>query len=167
MMNWAKRGLASAVVIFGLLSVGRAESLDLSYEAVMHVREVHAVQIFDDPQHVVGVGVFRGLAKFPDGEIAVHRYEGWFDLTRGSGTYHGYASWRFPDGSELRARYRGTVDKVSEDRFDIRATLDDLTGTMRFDGATGTGTFEGRRIEALEVGGATYLNGSLDIRTSR
>ena len=38
---------------------------------------------------------------------------------------------------------------------------------MRFAGATGSGSFEGRRIEPLEVGGATYLKGSLEIEVPR
>lgn len=157
------RCIAVVAALVCVSAVGRADSLELDYEAVMHVRETHSIQVLDDPEHLLGVAVFRGLAIFPDDEVAVHRYEGWFDLTSGSGRYHGYASWRFPDGSELRASYEGTIEKASDERFDVRATIQDVEGTMRFEDATGTGTFEGRRIEPLDLGGATFLNGSLDI----
>ena len=83
------RSVSSAMVLVAVASVGQAETLNLDYEAVMHVRAVHSVPILDDPEHVAGTGAFRGLAIFPGDEVAVHRYEGWFDLTSGSGAYHG------------------------------------------------------------------------------
>jgi hypothetical protein len=139
-----------------------AEDLTLSYEAVMHVREVNAIPVLDRVEHQVGIGRFRGLAIFPDGVI-VHRYEGWFDLTEGSGPFQGYAMWTFGDGSELRAAYDGEALQDPAGGVRVSADLRDFEGTGRFEGVTGTGGFSGQRLDTLEEGGATHVTGLLDL----
>jgi len=86
MINRAISGLFLTVIAILPAAAGQIER---NYQAVMHVREVHANPVLDDGTHVVGIGAFRGLAIFSDGEIAVHRYEDWFDMTNGSGKFHG------------------------------------------------------------------------------
>ena len=128
-----------------------------------HVASSQAEPVLDDQAHLVGVAAFRGLAIFPDAVVAVHRYDGWFDLDGGSGDYRGYALWRFDDGSEIRAEYGGTVKELAGSDFEIEATIQVTSGTGRFAGATGKGTFTGPRIEPIEVGGSTYLKGTLTL----
>ena len=106
-------------------------------------------------------GAFKGLAIFPGGEVAAHRYEGWFDLKDGSGRFFGYARWQFDDGSTIWAEYDGTVRMVTSTNFRIEAKLYDISGTGHFAGASGEGKFQGRRVESIESGGSTYLTGQL------
>ncbi|MDA4848083.1 hypothetical protein [Hoeflea poritis] len=156
--------LVIAAALF-LAAIGplRAETLTLDYQAVMHVRASNATPILDNPDHLVGIAEFRGLAIFADGEIAVHRYDGWFDLVKGSGKFHGYALWTFEDGSELRAPYSGTAEATKDGGVAVRAAFEDFSGSGRFTEATGTGEFSGRRIDAIDKGGSAYLQGMLRI----
>jgi len=141
-----------------------AGEVSLSYQAVMHVTASHAAPVLGDASHLVGTGEFRGLAIFPEREIARHRYQGWFDLTGGSGRYEGYALWRFDDGSEIRAAYYGTARSVAAADYEVQARIKDISGTGRFAGASGEGSFSGRRFDAIEDGGTTYLTGTLSLR---
>jgi hypothetical protein len=141
----------------------QAKSVNRSYQAVMHVRESHAIKVLDSADHIVGVGTFRGLALFQNGEIAVHRYEGWFDLSKGSGKFHGYALWRFEDGSEIRASYNGLAKAAGNQGFEVEARFENFSGTGRFARANFEGQFNGRRLEPISQGGSTYLKGELTI----
>ncbi|MEM6460616.1 MAG: hypothetical protein AAF724_01730 [Pseudomonadota bacterium] len=148
--------------LFVLTTVSvQAETVEHSYEAVMHVRSTHALPILDNPSHVVGIAEFRGLAIFEGGEITIHRYDGWFDITDGSGAFHGYALWSFDDGSEIRAPYSGTARAYGNDGVEVKAQFEEVSGTGRFEGASGSGDFEGRRLDAIDKGGSTYLKGTL------
>lgn len=142
-----------------------AEEVKLRYQAVMHVDKSRAAPVLDNKKHVIGIGVFRGIALFPDQEPALHRYDGWFDLNEGSGPFHGYALWTFADGATLSARYDGRVEMVEGDDAEVSATFHDFTGTGRFENVQGEGSFRGRRYEPIKNGGATHLNGSLTLRT--
>ncbi|MEX3006894.1 hypothetical protein [Hoeflea sp. TYP-13] len=157
------RILIGVLLVFGTLTAAHAATAEREYEAVMHVRSSQAMPILDDKSHIVGIAEFRGLAIFPEGEVAVHRYDGWFDLTNGTGTFHGYALWTFEDGSELRAPYSGTARSTGPDGIEVEARFEELTGTGRFEGATGSGGFSGRRLDAIDKGGSTYLKGKLSI----
>lgn len=138
--------------------------IEQAYRAVMRVRESHAMPVLDRSEHVVGIGAFEGVANFADGQVASHRYEGWFDLSDGSGRFHGYALWRFQDGSEIRAVYDGCARNLAAERFAVTARVHDVTGTGRFAGASGEGDFEGHRLEPIEQGGSTHLTGTLRLR---
>ncbi len=141
-----------------------AGDVDLHYQAVMHVAASQAGPVLGQTDHVLGTGDFRGVVILDGGELALHRYQGWFDLQNGSGRYEGYAVWHFDDGSELCARYEGAVKETTGTDFQVTAKLRDFEGTGRYAGATGEGTFAGRRLEPIEAGGTTYLKGTLHLK---
>ena len=153
----------AAVLVLLVALPAHAETLDLTYRAVMHVRESEARPVLDDPTHLIGTAKFRGLAIFGENEAVPHRYEGWFDFVKGSGPFHGYALWTFADGAELRAAYEGRAQSGSDGASVVSATLHSFTGTGRFEGVAGSGDFAGRRLEAIDVGGSTYLSGHLSL----
>ncbi len=157
------RILFTLAILCVAAGVTGAQAIERGYQAVMHERQSQAYPVLEDADHVVGVAEFRGLAIFDDGEVAVHRYVGSFDMTKGSGTFRGYALWSFEDGSTLRAPYEGTAEDLGPTDFGIKADIGGLTGTGRYEGASGSGTFAGRRLEPLGVGGSTYLKGTLSI----
>ncbi|WP_108660327.1 hypothetical protein [Acuticoccus kandeliae] len=154
--------LATLALLLGSTGLS-AETLERQYQAVMHVRKVETIPVFGASDHVVGIAAFRGLAVFDDEEVVLHRYEGQFDIRDGSGPFEGYALWRFDDGSEITATYKGEAHEVSANDFEVSATFHDLRGTGRFDGAVGGGAFSGRRIDPIDQGGSTYLRGTLTL----
>lgn len=139
-----------------------AETLTRDYTAVMHVTSMDSINVLDNPAHIVAVLTFRGLAMFEDGAIVPHRYEGWLDAVAGSGDFRGTARWTFPDGT-LTAKYEGEVGQLESDNFEFRAQIHDFVGTDAYENATGTGVFGGRRMEPIDLGGATYLEGSFTL----
>lgn len=155
-------------LIWAVLTIqgAHAETITLSYQAVMHVNASHGAPVLDQPNHIVGIAAFRGIAIFSEDEIAVHRYDGWFDLENGSGKFHGYALWRFEDGSEIKAAYEGDARRASTGDFEVEAKLHDFSGTGRFAGASGEGEFAGRRLEPVDKGGSTYLKGAFTLDLS-
>lgn len=154
-----------AALVTGVLAAAPAygASVKRSYRAVMHVRDSHATPVLDNADHVIGTGAFRGLAIFVNGEVAIHRYDGWFDLTKGSGKFHGYALWHFEDGSEIRAAYDGLASKTGGTDFEVKARFHRFEGTGRFAGVSGAGSFGGRRYEPIDKGGSTLLDGTLTL----
>ncbi len=156
----------SALLLLSMpVSAAWAEEMTLAYQAVMHAHKSRAAPVLDNKMHQIGIGQFRGIAIFQDEQIALHRYDGWFDLIEGSGPFRGYAQWTFDDGSTLSARYDGKVGMVAGDDAEVSATFHDFTGTGRFEQVQGTGGFTGRRYEAIKKGGATHLNGTLILQT--
>lgn len=156
----------TALLLLSLpVSAAWAEEMTLAYQAVMHAQKSRAAPVLDNKKHQIGIAQFRGIAIFQDEQTALHRYDGWFDLTEGSGPFEGYAQWTFADGSTLSARYDGKVGMVASDDSEVSATFHDFTGTGRFEQVQGTGGFTGRRYEALKYGGTTYLKGSLTLQT--
>lgn len=139
-----------------------AESLELTYRAVMHVVSAQTLQVLDDPRHQVGIPSFSGLALLADGKVVPHRYAGWFDVTDGKGDFRGTALWRFADG-DLTAHYEGRIETMADD-FDFSARVHNFTGTGRYAGVSGEGSFKGERYETVATGGATYLEGTLNLQ---
>ena len=139
----------------------RAEEITLDYQAVMHVRSSDSFPVLDDKSHIIGIAQFRGLAIFPGDNVVVHRYEGWFDLVRGSGKFHGHAMWTFDDGAILEAAYDGQARASEDGSISVSATFHDFTGTGRFGNVSGSGSFSGRRLDDFKHGGSTYVKGRL------
>ncbi len=153
-------GVATALALSGAAS---AKDLELDYEAVMHVRSSDSIGVLDNEAHRVGFAAFRGLAVFAEEGVTVHRYEGWFDLVNGSGPFHGYALFTFADGSTLRAAYNGTAEAIEQDGVRVEAAFTEFSGGGRFEAVSGTGSFAGRRYDAIDQGGSTYVQGTLSL----
>ena len=155
------RFFLGALLALAFGGAAAAKNITLDYQAVMHIRDVHALPVLDDDSHQVGIGAFRGVAIFADDEVASHRYDGWFDLVDGSGGFHGYALWAFPDGSTLRAAYTGRAESIEPEGVNFAANFERFSGTGFFSNVSGEGGFTGRRLDAIDAGGSTYLKGQL------
>ncbi len=130
---------------------------------MVHTTEVHALDLPGNPGHQIGTAAFRGLAIFDDGRIAHHTYAGGFDFIDGAGTFQGYASWRFEDGSSLASRYTGTAAARPGGGITFTGSHSELSGTGSYEGISGRGRFEGRRIDYLADGGDTWQRGHLEL----
>jgi hypothetical protein len=152
------------VIWLCLTGAALAGSSQLAYQAVVHLTQEHHIDVTSRERHRVGIAAFRGIAIFADGELADYRYDGTYDFQAGSGSFHGYAIWRFEDGSEIRSTYSGKAE-TSGEGITFSGAHQVLSGSGRFEEATGTGAFQGRRIDAFEDGGDTYWSGELSLQT--
>ncbi len=158
--------LGLILLFLAVMTPSRAEEITLNYQAVMHVRSSDSFPVLDDKSHIIGIAQFRGLAIFPGDNVVVHRYEGWFDLVRGSGKFHGHAMWTFDDGAILEAAYDGEAKASEDGSISVSATFHDFSGTGRFGNVSGSGSFSGRRLDDFKHGGSTYVKGRLVIETN-
>jgi hypothetical protein len=148
------------------LSEVTAGELKLAYQAVMQAGKSDAAPVLDDKKHLIGIAAFRGIAIFAGEQLALHRYDGWFDLGEGGGSFGGHAAWNFDDGSTLRAQYEGRAEAEAGDRAAVSARLFGFSGTGRFEQVSGEGSFAGQRFEKISKGGVTYLKGSLVLKVA-
>ncbi len=156
---WLARGvvlLAGA----GIVVPAPAHAQDLgTSRRVQGTAEVKTVEVGDVPGHVLGVVEFKGLSFFADGEVATHTNPATFDLTNGSGPHQGYVVHYFDDGSTSLERYRGEA-RLSADgkRTMVEGTFECVSGTGRFAGIKGEGTYRGERLGALQTGDYVYVD---------
>lgn len=87
---------------------------------------------------VVGARELVGLAFYKDGEVAT--VDAWvsFFVKEGQSQYEGYALFRFPDGSTQTASLVGCLSQTGAETGEFKF----LCGSGRFQGITGTGSFE-------------------------
>jgi hypothetical protein len=156
--------LLAGLLLATTTQAAAAETTTLDYQLVVHVTEVHSLDAPGHPGRTIGTADFRGIAIFADGRLAHHRYVGAFDFAEGgAGTFHGYASWQFEDGSRLDSRYRGDATPTPDGGIAFTGSHSDLTGTGAYAGVTGQGTFEGKRLDLLGDGGDTWQRGRLEL----
>jgi hypothetical protein len=163
----ARRRIAAAAALAAgcALAAAQASAADvsLSYQAIVHVTEVHQIPVQGRPGHAIGIAAFRGLAIFEDSRIANHWYAGHFEFEQQNGPFAGQALWVFEDGSTLRASYAGKAIAADGGGISFTGQHSAVAGTGAYDGASGSGTFEGRRVDYLQEGGDTYFSGTLDL----
>ena len=146
------------LAVFAAWSLAGAESV--KGRSVYHFVKIERIEVGDVPGHMVGVAEHRGLMSLDTGEVATHISRLTFDYTNGSGTFQGYSSVTFEDGSTkiFKAQGRTTAQPGGVSTFEASYTY--LKGTGRFDGIQGTGSFAGKRIAPLTPGasGDSYLD---------
>lgn len=88
--------------------------------------------------HKVTVGEYMGVATFADGRIAHKRFVDVSDDTASSGSFKGYSTYTFENSDSLTLSYTGGWDGNG-----ARGEYKVISGTGKFAGATGSGSFTG------------------------
>jgi hypothetical protein len=95
-----------------------------------------------------GSGTFRsqGLTILEDSKIATYVTQGAFSWGSGGAQHTGILVRKYPDGSMTTLNFSGTSRKGEGQRVQVwNGTADLVSGTGRFKGAKGHGTYEGGR----------------------
>lgn len=130
-------GAAAAVLMVTGTGAVLADGHELTFQLVVHSIDMKVVEAPDAKGHILGTGNFKGVAVFADGDIADKTFVFSFDETDGVGTGHGYSTYTFVDGSSITARFDDVSGGDSPG-----GDYEVLSGTGRFEGATGTGWYK-------------------------
>ena len=130
----------------------QAEEKTVKSQAIRHLTKMEVVKVGEG--HIIGVSERSGLAIFEDGEVATTTAQSTFDSMQGSGTHQGYAQYVFEDGSTYVAKYQGTSKSADGGKTaTFEGTFDYVSGTGRFEGIKGNGSYNGKRYLPGKDGG--------------
>ena len=106
--------------------------------------ETQWMQIGGNKEHGIGTYHSDGITFLDNGGIATFTDQGTYEWRDGTGKHRGYVIKTYPDGSTTMDRYQGT-DKSKGDLVVSEGTFTFDSGTGKFEGIKGKGTYKGTR----------------------
>ena len=165
MKRWALfLGLLFSVSFVLLPGVSSADD-KMTGRIYQHATKAETIEVGDVPGHIMGVGQHAGLIFYATGEIATTNVTFYFEYVKGKGTFTNYLVATFRDGSTQVTKGIGTATPVDGGkRTAWEGTIECISGTGRYEGFKGTGTFKGERIGDMRTGADSYVDFTLNCR---
>lgn len=145
-----KRAIAASIVALVLLVavgffVARAEAETVKQKYFSYITKMDMVPIPDVENHFSLWVERRGVGIDENGETAAYHATLTTDIISGQGgSFRGYDSASYADGSTQVSKFEGTV--TGEKLPSFKGTWEYIKGTGRFEGIKGTGSFAGKYI---------------------
>jgi hypothetical protein len=134
-----------------LVSATQAEAKTMKFRNVGHIAKAEIIEVADVEGHYIGAYERKGLAFHDKGEIAIQFCKGTFDSSGGITSYQGHSILHFQDGSTVSMKYQGESKPASGGKMRTsEATFEFTTGTGRFEGIKGKGSFSGMEPRFLK-----------------
>ena len=102
------------------------------------------IQIGGDESHGIGAYEADGLGFHENGEVSTYVSKGLYDWRHGTDQHSGYVVRTYADGSTTTSHFEGTTSSDAGTAT-WNGTVVYVSGTGRFDGIKGEGTYEGQR----------------------
>ncbi|MBY6120385.1 hypothetical protein KUV64_14720 [Mameliella alba] len=122
---------------------------------VVRIEREEVVDIPDDPGRQLGQTYYQGLF-FHEGEVAKSWAMETFERSPGGGTQKGLTINKYRDGSTTVMSFQGSktaLEQHAENGFD--GTWHFVSGTGRFEGISGGGTYEGEAFSNIAYSNVT------------
>jgi hypothetical protein len=145
-----KRAIAASIAALVLLVaigflVTRAEAETLKYKITSYVTKVEMLPVPDVENHFIGEQERRGVAIFENGETAAYHMWCTLEFISGQGgSYKGYSTLSFGDGSTSMIKFEGT--QTGEKLWSGKGTGEYIKGTGRFEGIKGNITYTNKLL---------------------
>ena len=134
-----------------LVSATQAEAKTMKFRNVGHIAKAEIIEVGDVEGHYIGAYERKGLAFQDKGEIAIQFCKGTFDSSGGISSYQGHSILHFEDGSTVSMKYQGKSKSAPGGKMRTsEATFEFTTGTGRFEGIKGKGSFSGMEPRFLK-----------------
>ena len=150
--------LLGAAAILAAPTVSLAGEEHLEFKLITRGVDVKTVNAPNIDGRMLGAGNFFGVAFFKDGRIAAKEFIDEFDYLKADGTGRGYSTYTFEDGSTITASY-----VYEEKGGKLHGDYTILSGTGRYDKATGTGGFDS--LPTKWPGGTYLFDSKFDVKT--
>ena len=142
-IRWS--GMAAMVLAIGLLAIpAQAGEMTLKGRNVQSKATSSWAQIGDDESHGIGAYEADGLGFHENGEVSTYVSKGLYDWRHGTDQHSGYVVRTYADGSTTTSHFEGTTSSDAG-AATWNGTVVYVSGTGRFDGIKGEGTYEGQR----------------------
>lgn len=133
-MKTSAKILAMVTVATGALIASGTSAAEMKYKAMHQRTDLAWYPVGDVDGHGIGSYARLGTTVLADGEEALHEQIGTYDYTGSNGTYFGYVTHTFSDGSTILEKFEGTAaDGTSAGPSMF------VKGTGRFEGIAGEG----------------------------